>query len=82
MRAVIRFPHKLLWFADGPSELYDVREDPGQVRNLAADPKHRAAREELSRRVSEWMRATGDPRAAGWTDFWDAAPYSGPKARG
>ncbi|MCC7173757.1 MAG: hypothetical protein IT159_01055, partial [Bryobacterales bacterium] len=75
--------HADLVFGKRPAEeLYDVREDPGQVRNLASDPKRRAVREELSRRVDEWMRATGDPRASGPTSSWDAAPYSGPRKKG
>ncbi len=30
-------------------ELYDHRDDPGELRNLAADPAYREAVEELSR---------------------------------
>jgi hypothetical protein len=74
--------HFDLVFGKRPAEeLYDLRSDPDQVRNLAAEPKHRAVREGLARRVDEWMKATADPRAAGWTDFWDKAPYSGPRKK-
>ena len=60
-------------------ELYDLRRDPGQVNNVADRPEHAAVKKELSRRVDEYMLATGDPRARGWTDFFDKAPYSGPR---
>jgi arylsulfatase A-like enzyme len=71
-----------LCFGKRPAEeLYDVRKDPDQTHNLAGRPEYRSVQQQLSRRVDEWMRSTGDPRAAGWTDFWDKAPYSGPPAR-
>jgi len=63
-------------------ELYDVRRDPDQVRNLAADPAYARTRAELRRRVEQWMRETGDPRSAGPTDFFDKVPYTGARARG
>jgi arylsulfatase A-like enzyme len=76
-------PYFDLCFAKRPAEeLYDLRSDPGQVRNVAADPAYAKARAELAARVEQWMRASGDPRAAGPTDVWDRAPYSGPKFKG
>jgi N-sulfoglucosamine sulfohydrolase len=71
-----------LSFGKRPAEeLYDLRADPGQIHNVAGMPQHRALQQKLSQRVTEWMRATGDPRAKGWTDFWDKAPYSGYKVK-
>jgi arylsulfatase A-like enzyme len=35
MRAVIRYPHKLVWFANYPAELYDLSIDPLERRDLA-----------------------------------------------
>jgi arylsulfatase A-like enzyme len=46
-------------------ELYDLGDDPLEQRNLAADPSHCAALEELRRRVQEWMELTGDPLLSG-----------------
>ncbi|MEP7366805.1 MAG: sulfatase [Acidobacteriota bacterium] len=63
-------------------ELYELKSDPGQVRNVAGEAKFAAAKARLSAQVDEWMRATGDPRANGRTAFWDEAPYTGPKFRG
>jgi PBP4 family serine-type D-alanyl-D-alanine carboxypeptidase len=55
-------------------ELYDVRADPDQVNNLAADPAHAATREKLSQRLRAYLEQTGDPRLKG-EDPWQAAPY-------
>lgn len=63
-------------------ELYELRTDPGQVRNRAADPQLAAIKKQLAARVDQWMRDTNDPRAQGPTSFWDDAPYSGPKFKG
>lgn len=72
-----------LCFGKRPAEeLYDLRSDPGQVRNVAAGPAYQAARKDLARRVEQWMKDSGDPRAKGPTEMWDRAPYSGPKFKG
>ena len=64
-----------------PEELYDLRNDPHQVRNVAADAAHAETRRELRERVQRWMRETGDPRVDPAYDGWDAMPYFGPPAR-
>ena len=43
-----------------PEELFDVRRDPYQVENLAADPAHRATLERMRSAVVEWMTKIGD----------------------
>ena len=55
-------------------ELYDCRSDPHQMRNLAADPAHRATREELWRKLEAALRASGDPRVRGH-DPWQGYAY-------
>ena len=41
-------------------ELYDVRRDPHQIENLAADPAHRATLERMRAAVVEWMTRIDD----------------------
>jgi len=41
-------------------ELYDTKGDPHQVRDLAADPAHRATLERMRKAVTDWMTRTGD----------------------
>jgi arylsulfatase A-like enzyme len=58
-------------------ELYDVASDPWQMKNLAADSKHAAAKEKLSVQLDRWMKETADPRASGGGDEFDRYPYFG-----
>lgn len=58
-------------------ELYDLRADPQQVRNVADQPQHAAAKAQLRRMLDQWMRTTGDPRATADDDRWDRYPYYG-----
>ncbi len=60
-----------------PEELYDLRADPAQTNNVAAEPKHRANKARLRQMLDEWMRTTGDPRATSDDDRWDRYPYYG-----
>lgn len=74
-------PYFDLVFGKRPAEeLYDLRKDPDQVRNLAGNPALGRVKAALRARVLEWMRDTGDPRAAGPSDFWDKVVYTGAKA--
>lgn len=41
-------------------ELYDVRADPHETRNLAGDPKHQATLVRMRNRLREVMKANGD----------------------
>jgi arylsulfatase A-like enzyme len=76
-------PYFDICFGKRPAEeLYDVRNDPDEVRNLAADPKYATTKRDLARRLETWMKETADPRAKGPTDFWDRVPYTGPRKKG
>lgn len=44
-------------------ELYDLSNDPNELRNLAGDPNHAEVLANLRRRLREWQAATNDP----WT---------------
>jgi N-sulfoglucosamine sulfohydrolase len=58
-------------------ELYDLHKDPYELDNVAADPTYAKAREELAARLMAELKATGDPRALGTGDVFDAYPYYG-----
>jgi N-sulfoglucosamine sulfohydrolase len=60
-------------------ELYDVLDDPGNIRNLAGDPAMAEVLDELRGRLMAFLEATGDPRATGNGDVWERYPrLSGP----
>ena len=67
-----------LAFAKRPAEeLYDLRTDPEQLRNVAGLPAYTAPQQRLARQVQDWMVATDDPRATDpQTLFWDQTRYT------
>ena len=46
-------------------ELYDLKNDPGQLANVAGDPRYAQARTALSKLLETHLRATRDPRILG-----------------
>jgi uncharacterized sulfatase len=44
-----------------PDELFDLQNDPEELRNLYTDAKHREVRDDLQRRLNEWMVSMNDP---------------------
>jgi arylsulfatase A-like enzyme len=58
---------KYVWNATAEDELYDLRLDPGEVRNLAVDPAYRTELARLRGRLVAWMEHTGDALLNGWT---------------
>ena len=44
---------RLIVYRDGAEELYDHRSDPGELRNLARDPRHQATKDRLARWIAE-----------------------------
>lgn len=66
-----------LCFGKRPAEeLYDVRADPDQIRNLAADPALADVKAQLGAQLEHYLRRTEDPRIAGESP-WDRFPYHG-----
>ncbi|MCP4855819.1 MAG: sulfatase [Fuerstiella sp.] len=53
-------------------ELYDLRRDPGQLKNVADDDAYAATKAELSKRLMSVLKNTSDPRL---TDAFDRPPY-------
>ena len=58
---------KYIWNPTAEDELYDLQEDPGELRNLAYEPEAASELTRLRGRVVEWMAETGDPLLNGWT---------------
>lgn len=59
-------------------ELYDLRADPHQVRNVADEPRFAGTREALEKRLMDELRRTGDPRVAGDGKYHERPPLAGP----
>jgi len=53
---LVRFYH-----ANEMDELYDLRNDPGELTNLYKNPRHCEVRAQLQQRLDERMKALGDP---------------------
>lgn len=48
------------YFADGADELFNLRDDPGELRNLYSVPKFAQARVRLQKQLTEWQRSIDD----------------------
>ncbi|MEO1998349.1 MAG: sulfatase/phosphatase domain-containing protein, partial [Planctomycetaceae bacterium] len=71
-----------LGFGRRPAEeLYDLKSDPDQVHNLAANPRFTEIRTELNRRLLDTLNRTGDPRVTGDGSTFDKPPFAGPFRR-
>lgn len=60
-----------------PEELYDLRNDPDQLDNVAGQPAYAAALGQMRARVDAWMKETADPRLDAKFDEFDNYPYYG-----
>lgn len=70
-----------LAFGKHPAEeLYDVRSDPHQMRNLAGDLDHLTIQQALREELFGHLRNTKDPRVIGGTIDWDYLPHYGNRA--
>ncbi|KAF2099071.1 alkaline phosphatase-like protein [Rhizodiscina lignyota] len=56
-----------------PEELYDLEEDPAEIKNLAQDPGYKAILEDMREAVEKWQEATGDLWL--WRDGTSVARY-------
>ncbi len=71
-------PYYDLAFAKRPAEeLYDLRKDPDQIRNVAADPQYASIRAELAGKLSKLLHQYEDPRVVGGGEKFDAYQYLG-----
>jgi uncharacterized sulfatase len=57
-------------------ELYDLKNDPEQTRNVATDPAYAMARQELSDRLMKLLTDAKDPRVIGDGQTFDRPPFT------
>jgi N-sulfoglucosamine sulfohydrolase len=66
-------------FARRPAEeLYDLRKDPYQIKNVAAAPGYAAARTRLSGQLMKILKDAGDPRVTGDGKTFENPPFTNP----
>jgi arylsulfatase A-like enzyme len=67
-----------LAFGKRPAEeLYDLKSDPEQLKNVADTKDFAEAKEKLRRALGEWMKRTNDPRVDEKKDAWSTYEYFG-----
>ncbi len=67
-----------LAFAKRPAEeLYDVRKDPDQMKNLADNPAYVEVKAQLGARLHKILKDAKDPRVIGDGKTFDRPPYTG-----
>ena len=57
-------------------ELYDLKNDPHQIKNVADDPAYADARKQLSTRLMTVLKDTGDPRVTRDGSTFDKPPFT------
>jgi arylsulfatase A-like enzyme len=55
-------------YPDGPNELYDLTNDPGETVNLIADTAHQKTQQVLASELNNWFENYADPQRDGRTE--------------
>ena len=63
-------------------ELYDLKTDPHQMKNVAADSAYAKQRAELETRLMKELQDTSDPRLVDDGKFFETPPMAGPVNEG
>ncbi len=72
-------PYFELGFGKRPAEeLYDIRKDPDQIKNVAYEKAYRDIKQKLSDKLMAYLKKTGDPRVSGGKVIWDTVRYYAP----
>ena len=58
-------------------ELFDIKNDPACIHNLAGDPNFQAVKNELRKTLENDLKAQGDPRMNGTGDVFESYPRFG-----
>jgi arylsulfatase A-like enzyme len=68
-----------LAFGQRPAEeLYDLRNDPDQVKNVSADPTYTKTKADYAARLMQSLVAAKDPRVMGDGKTFDRSPFTDP----
>jgi hypothetical protein len=62
-------------------ELYNLKDDPDCLKNLAVSAEHRARKEKLKQQLFNELKAQEDPRMFGKGGVFEAEPYAHPGQR-
>ena len=66
-----------LAFAKRPGEeLYDLRKDPHEMHNIAADPAMAEVKQKLATQLMDELKRTGDPRVTGEGSTFEKPPFT------
>ncbi len=57
-------------------ELYAIKTDPFQIKNLADDPEYAVLKKQLNEQLMAELKATGDPRVTGDGKTFEQMPYT------
>lgn len=69
-------------FAPRPAEeLYDVRNDPDQIKNLAADPAFAKVKQQMGEQLLSTLKSVGDPRVTGDGQTFERTPFTDGEGR-
>jgi uncharacterized sulfatase len=60
-------------------ELYDLRHDPNQLKNVADEASYLVEKNDLSRRLIKVLTDTRDPRVTGDRKTFDQSPFTDPE---
>ena len=64
-----------LGFGKRPEEeLYDMKNDPGCVKNLAYAPEYKEIKDKLQAQLKRELKQQGDPRMLGYGDIFESYP--------
>ena len=55
-RQKVLLPERSTYFHLFPPQLFDLRDDPGELRDLGRDARYRKVRARLRKRLHEWRR--------------------------
>lgn len=72
MRSVFDGRYKLSIHLESSDELYDMKEDPYELKNLILSPEHKEIRNHLHDVILNWMNETRDP-FRGY--YWERRPW-------